>query len=146
MLMIRWIAFLGLLAGLPGCYGYARTPEPPGRGIAIRAHLSQPQDVRLGEITANSVSRVDGEVIGLREDTLLVSAFWLRTPTGYEHMAKGQTVRIPRENVVAIEQKKFAWGRTGLLAAGIVAVGGLAKVAFDAAGGGGSGNPPPVSK
>lgn len=135
--------FVSLLLLLTGCYTYAPVPGMTlGRGTAVRARLAAPSDFRLTELTANGVVTIDGEVV--RQDTgeLVVSALWLRSQTGYEFPAAGETVTIPAERLAGIEQKRFSVARSAMVAGAGVLASVLFVAAFgtDGFGGGGGGD------
>ncbi|HEY0150609.1 MAG TPA: hypothetical protein VGB92_01350 [Longimicrobium sp.] len=142
--MVRPVAALLLsLSFLNGCFAYAPmngvSPQP---GARVRVQLREPQQVRLGELTANDVMSLIGEVVTEDSSQLVLSALSATTRSGFEHAANGETVRVVRGNVVAVARNRVSVLRTAALA-GMVAVGGAAFVsgvrAGRASGGGGGG-------
>lgn len=122
------------------CFSYAPAPAagpPPEQGTAVRVYLSEPQDVRLTEITGNDVVRIDGEIAAADADEMVLSAWWLHARSGYEFRGQGETVRVARENVARVERKRLSYLRSG----GLVALGVLAGILFTVVevGGGGRG-------
>lgn len=123
---VRPVAVLLLVVFvLNGCYTYVPTQEIPDRGARVRVQLSQPQDVRLSEVTANDVVTISGEVARLDSSAVVLSAYVLRSASGYENVARGESVGILRENIAAIRQSRIS----PLNTAGLVAVGILIAVA-----------------
>lgn len=145
--MVRPVAALLLSTSfLNGCFAYAPTngvaPQP---GARVRVELREPQQVRLGELTANDVVSLIGEVVADDSTQLVLSALSATTRSGFEHAANGETVRVARGNVVAVARNRVSVLRTAALA-GMVAVGGAAFVsgvragrASNGGGGGGGG-------
>lgn len=142
--MVRPVAALLLsVSFLNGCFAYAPTngvsPQP---GARVRVELREPQMVRLGELTANDVMSLIGEVVTEDSSQIVLSALSATTRSGFEHAANGETVRVPRSNVVALARNRVSVLRTAGLA-GLVAIGGAAFVSGVRAGrasnGGGGG-------
>lgn len=134
----RAAAALLLAAFLSACTTYVPAPaEPMPMGTRVRARLDRPLDVPLHDLTANNVVRVDGEVVHVDADRVVLSAFTIATSGGFELLADGQTVTIPRRDLAGLERKKVALLSTALG----VGLGVLAVVLVDAAarqfGGGG---------
>ncbi len=109
---------------LSGCYSYlpVRSGTTPGNRARVRLHLTQPQDVRLPDVTANGVTTIDGEVVRIDDENVVVSGLWVQAPSGYEQPASGATITVPRANVAAMRQKRLSPARTALLAVGTVLV------------------------
>lgn len=116
---------LGLL--LAGCYVYVPASGPePARGTAVRARLAQPVDVRMRQITANSVAVVDGEVVRFAPDTLYLSAVKLTAMAGNDFLGYGETVWVPRPAIALLEERRIDRQRTALAVAGGLVLAGLA--------------------
>ena len=92
-------------ASLGGCYKYIPAAASPERGTAVRAHLQQPLQVPLTEISANNITLVDGEVAVSARDTLYLSATRLLAPGGAEFLPRGETVALPRPALARLEQR-----------------------------------------
>lgn len=135
-------ALLAALA-LSGCYSYVPTQEVPGRGARVRVRLSQPQDVRLTEITANDVMMINGEVVRANSDTLVLSAYLLQSRSGYENFGRGETAFVPRENIVGLFENRISVIRTAGLMGAVALLGVVVGVALNNAGGSDSGDGPP---
>lgn len=142
--MVRPMAALLLsLSFLNGCFAYAPTNGvSPRPGTRVRVELREPQQVRLGELTANDVMVVIGEVVTEDSSQIVLSALSATTRSGFEHAANGETVRVARSNALAVSRNRISVLRTAGLA-GLVALGGAAFVsgvrAGRASGSGGNG-------
>ncbi len=125
-----------LLAWLPvGCYGYApltRPSAPPA--AALRVRLQTPADYRLTSVTVNDVGTVEGELVNMDDSTVVLSATRVVARSGFEHLGEHATLQVPRANIVSLEVRRLARGRTALFVGGLVAVAGITSAAF---GGGG---------
>jgi hypothetical protein len=136
-------ALIGLTL-LAGCYSYqplgSVTPE---RGAPLRVLLDPPQDARLLDYTVNAAVRIEGELIELRPDQVLLSAFGVRSTTGFEYLAQGETVELPRQSVTALEVKRVSPVKTALFAGatGVVLFSIDRLISGLRGGGGGSGGP-----
>lgn len=137
-----------LLLSLSACYTYTEPTTAPERAAAVRLRLAEPSEFRLTNLTANDVVLVDGEMIRAGSDSVLVSARWLQARSGYEFAGMGETVRVPRSNLVTLEKKRISLLKTVALAAGFVLTVGAASVLLGGVGdgGGGGGKGPPVEQ
>jgi hypothetical protein len=137
---VRRIAVVLLLIQT-GCYSYRSGSDVPlNQGTAVRAYLSTPRDFRLTDISVNNTTLVDGEVIRQAPDTLVVSAFGLRAETGYSVPGVGETLAIPNDIILRVEQKKLDPIRTGLLVGAAAAASVLLFATLDLGNLGGSGS------
>lgn len=128
------------LTVLTGCYSYVPAAQQVlARGTPVRARLSTPTDFRLTEISVNNAVTVQGEVVRQDADSLIVSAVSLRSETGREVPAAGETLAIPSARIAGVEKKRFDVLRSVAVTAAGFATTLLLFMAFDA--GGGSGGP-----
>lgn len=106
-----------------GCFVHRPvTGEPAAlRRGEVRVLLSEPGTFDLGDLTAQQVVRLDGEMIGWRGDSLSLSATQLRAYTGTEFPGQGRTVTIARDRIQALQVKRMDPWRSLLLGAGILA-------------------------
>ena len=100
-----------LLCVLPlnGCFAYVPSQGQALRqGQAVQVFLNTPQDVRLADVTANNVVRVDGEIVRLDTAQLVMSATLLTQASGIDQLGQNATVVIPRGHVDHIQEKRFS--------------------------------------
>ncbi len=139
--MIRNTLLIAAALLLSGCFAYI--PVPPGtappQGTAVRAYLSRPGDYRLTDYTANNIVQIDGEIVRVNPDTLVLSAFGLQAASGFEFLGNGETVLVPRMAVGGLERKQLSVWRSAALGAVFAAVVTLGGFALAAAGGGSEG-------
>ena len=117
----RWILALAVLPVAAGCYHYvpvAANSAP--QGTPVRARLNRMSDFELAQITVNNIDQVEGEMVRVDADALVLSATWLQAVTGNGYAGNGWTVRIPDANVAGFEQKRLSWWRTGVVFAALV--------------------------
>ena len=140
----RAVVATGLI-GLTGCYSYVPLAGSfPPRGTQVRASLSTPENVALRDVTVSNVVLLDAEVVRSDQDSLVLSAMSLRSGSGTDYPAAGETVSIPASSVQSLETRRFSPLRSSVL---IVAAGAAAALVFAALGtvdsGGGGGKPGP---
>ncbi|HYW06276.1 MAG TPA: hypothetical protein VE913_04930 [Longimicrobium sp.] len=138
-------ACLALFA-LNGCFSYVPMNGPdPLPGARVRVELRSPQQIRAGEVTANDVVSVIGEVISADTSLLVLSASQLTARSGYELSGGGETARLPRGNIVVVSQNRLSVLRTALVAGAIAVLGGTfaSQVRASRGGGGGGGGGTP---
>lgn len=124
---------------LNGCYAYRPTNELQRRASEVRLRLLAPNDFRLTHLTASDVIVVDGEVIRMEGDSVLLSARWLKARSGYEFPGSGETVGVARINVAAVEKKHISPFRTALAVGGVAVIYGLTSALVRNTGEGGGG-------
>lgn len=143
-------ACAALLAGsMPSActsYHLANPAEVP-QGAPVRAILAEPVDVPLENVTVRAAHRVDGEMVRVAGEDLLVSAYWVVGPGDAEYPARGETVALPAVGLARLERKRISWWKTGGAVAGLALGGFLVEQAltgaFGRGSGGGGGRPQP---
>jgi hypothetical protein len=124
-----------------GCYSYKPVgadeirPEP---GKQVRVHLNEPDRVRLQHITAEGVVQINGELAEWDNGEVVLSAFWLRSNTGFEHRAQGETVEVDEANIRSLEAKQINVPLSVAMVVGGVAAAVIIGSAFSAGGSGGN--------
>jgi hypothetical protein len=131
---------LVLLFSLTGCFTYVPAPIAPlERGQRVRVHLSSSEEFRLRDVTVSNVVAIKGEAVSLDPDVLALSAWELRSGTGFEHVASGETVRIQRDGIAAIERYELSTMRSALLTGGVILAGVLLGLTVSGMSSGGEG-------
>jgi hypothetical protein len=143
-------AALLCLPALNGCLSYAAISpaDVPPAPAEVQVLLTRPMDFAVTDLTVRDVVRVRGEVISADSTWLRLSAFGLRSQSGFGYQAAGETVQIPRPQVASLQRRRVDPARTGLMTAAFagatlaiaVLTGGLDL------GGGGGGRPGPVPR
>jgi hypothetical protein len=117
---MRSVSALLLCAmALSGCYSYAPvspaiTPPP---AADVRVRLSRPMDFPIRDVTVRDVVELQGEVVQAQDTSMQLSVFGLRSQTGFNSDANGETVAFPRTAVVGLSRKKLSPLRSSLFAA-----------------------------
>jgi hypothetical protein len=130
----------GLLAATlpltPGCYSYASTPgSVPEPGAQVRARLNPSGTAWLVENWGRNRNALDGLFVATESQDMVLAAWRSDLPA---LPASIDTVRIPRQHVVELQQRRLSALRTGIAAA--IGVGVVALAVSELAGiGGGSG-------
>jgi len=143
------VSVLGLAAltlALSGCYNYVvlTTPDPQP-GTRVTAELTDSGAVTLASYLGPNVSAVDGQVISLSGQDLLVSVVSVRHRDGVEDYWKGESVTVPRGDIASLRERKLAVGRSAFVIGGGVGAAVALLRAFGVVGSGSSpgGQPPP---
>lgn len=123
---------------LGGCFAYVPARTEPAPGSRVRLLLNQPQEIRAGDLTANDVVEVTGEVISADSAAVLLSAFGMRARSGYEFVGTGETARVPRLNIAGVQQNRISPLRTAAIAALAVAAGAVFVSQVQSSRGGGT--------
>ena len=134
-----------MLAALSGaCYSYRPLEAPvPRVGAEVRAQLSDPISVQVGDVTLNGVNLVEGRVYRAQADSVMVYGDWLYTSVGSRYSANGGALLLNRERIGSLQVRRLSAARSGV--AGAVAVGVvvlLFRLVESALGGSGGGGPP----
>lgn len=128
---------MATLCVLTGCYHYvplADQKKPVARATQLRVRMTTGHDVRLEQITVNDAVEVDGELIRMDADSILLSATKVVDRAGYEHVGDGQTVRLARDAVYQVEERRVSVVRSLLAAGTVVALGTATGVAVNQGG------------
>jgi hypothetical protein len=136
-------ALVGMLA-LSACYTYRplATPEP-SPGDRVSAQLTTEGSRELAGQIGPEVLHVEGEVLEVDSVGLSLQVREIESYRGIRSGWAGERLRVPRQAVAGMQQRKLSVGGTGLLA-GVLTVGLYA--AYRVLGGpglfeGGKGNP-----
>ena len=120
-----------------GCYNYRPLTTPtPEAGAYIAVTLSDAGSEALARYLGPSVYVVRGRCVSSNEQGLLVSVASVETKRGVETSWAGETVMLPADAVVSLDERRLSKGRSLLLAG--VGAGGLVatSLAFSLIGGG----------
>jgi hypothetical protein len=125
---------------LGACFEYAPVApaSAPPQAAEVRVRLSRPMDFPIHDVTVRDVVELQGEVVQAQDTSMQLSVFGLRSTTGYNVDANGETVSFPRQSVVGLAQKRISPVRSALFAAILVA--GAVAVRATGIGGDASGN------
>ncbi len=144
------VTMLFALCLTAGCYNYAplATPSPePGTDLAVT--LTDAGSVELARYLGPSVMVVRGRFVGHSEQGLQLSVASVELVRGDELPWQGETVTLPPGDIASLEVRRFAHGKTYLLAGGSVAALVVTVGTFQVIGGGtflGIGGPPQPGK
>ncbi len=139
-MIVRILAGLLLTAQLGGCYAYSAAGAPPVPGEPVRARLTPGGTVWLAQNFGRNRDALDGSFV--REDSAgFVFSTWRSDLPGRTAFSTSiDTLRIPREHVAAIEERRLSVGRTAVAAAAATGLVILAISALSGAGGDGDDN------
>jgi hypothetical protein len=119
-------ALLLCTLALGGCYSYAPVAPAsvPPPATPVRVRLSRPMDFPISNVTVRDVVELQGEMVQAQDTSMQLSVFGLRSQTGYDVDAAGETVSFPRTAVVGLAQKRISPLRSGIFAL-LIAAGGI---------------------
>lgn len=121
-----------------GCYRYSPiSAAQPALGTEIRVELTDAGAVSLGPVLGNRIELVDGRVVSVADSGLTLSVSGTTDRLGIETTWKGEQVTVPQSAVASLTRRTLDRNRSyvaGGIAAGLVAIAG---VAFNIAGDGG---------
>ena len=114
---------LSVAVSLMGCYTYrplsTTLPEP---GTRVSAQLSGSGSQELAGQIGSDVLHVEGEVIDADSAGLDLVVLEIESFRGIRSDWKGEQVRLPRESVVGMQERRLSIGGTGLMG-GVMAAG-----------------------
>lgn len=145
MYSLRLAGLAGVSALLVGCYTLqptgGATPEP---GTMVALDINDVGRVALGGAMGPEIGQIEGRLLSVDSTQFRVAVSAIHLLRGGEQTWSGEDVRINREYVSFIQERKFSAGRT--VALGAVGVGGVAFFVTRSIVGGGSESPqkPPV--
>lgn len=137
---LRLAGLAGASALLVGCYTLqptgGATPEP---GTNIALDINDAGRVALGGSMGPEIGQIEGRLLSADSTEFRVAVSAIHLLRGGEQSWSGEDVRIKREYVSFIQERKFSAGRT--LALGAVGVGGVAFFVTRSIVGGGTESP-----
>lgn len=123
------------------CYAYQPMTRPtPKAGTEVRATVSTPFNLQVGDVTIQDIDRVEGLVQYASGDSLLVSGSWLYTQLGSRYAANGSVLFIDRPRLKVLEVRRLSPARTGLASVATVGIVAALFAGVQQALGGGSGS------
>src|SRR3954469_6690982 len=121
---------------LTGCYTYRPLQDPaPEAGHRVSAQLTTEGSRELTGQIGPEILHVEGQVVSADADGLDLDVLEIESVRGIRSDWHGEHVRLPRQAVAGLQERKLSVGGSALL--GGVIVGGL-YAAYRLFGGGGS--------
>jgi len=117
MLTMRLRSFLPLpFIVCLGCYTYRPLPSPElPVGSRVSVQLTDDGTRELGGLIGPSIEHVEGDVLEVDSTALQLSVRQVETQRGISSNWNGERVRIPRRDVVGVQQRRFSVGGSALL-------------------------------
>ena len=105
------------------CYQYSSAnPAPISTGTWVRIQLIRAADQRSVARYGEPVQFLEGKFVAATTDSLTIAVERVTQPDGYSHGWAGEQIRIPRNEIIGIEQETFAPLRTAGAAAGVAVI------------------------
>ncbi|SRR6266550_6266912 len=139
-------AAAALLGVLSGCYNYLPLTTPaPHAGIRVTADLTDSGTSVLAPYLGPGVRSVDGQLVRLTDQELVLAVVATRNRDGIEHYWNGEAVTLPRSDVAGLRERRLATARTIVFVSGGVggAIALLGAFGVINAGGSSTSTPPP---
>lgn len=133
-----------LLLFVHGCTTFQPVAGDPVLGQRIRTQLTAEGQLRHARVTGVARTSLDGDVLSLESEALLLQVPIPGIDPGLHRSAKvADTLRVLRADVTSIDVQRFSPTRTGLLAGGVAVAGALAVVLAGTVGGSDGGDDGP---
>jgi hypothetical protein len=119
---VALLAAWGCIVACTGCFSYLEVPSTDlAPGTRVRAHLSTAGQVRLGPLLGSPQPEIEGEVVEVDPESLLLLARVgvASTPTGI--FLERQRLHIEQTEIVRLEARRLERNKTAaisVLAAG----------------------------
>jgi hypothetical protein len=94
----------------------------PQAGAQVALEVTDEGRVALNEKIGPGVVRLEGTLAGVEGDELLVDASAVRQVRGYITDLGGVRVRLPKNYVTRMDERRFSKSRTLMVVGGVVAV------------------------
>ncbi len=118
-----------------GCYTFAAVQGAPPVGADVRATVNDEQALRLGRQTGDLSQTVEGRVVSVTDDSLVVSVVTFRAQSAISGSRQlRQSLTIPRSGLEQLAIREVSTWRSGAL--GVLAATGVAMVINQVAAGG----------
>jgi hypothetical protein len=115
---------LGLAAMLTACYTYRPSDGPvPAVGSHVSLELSAEGTSALARELGPNPARVDGVLLGVDSIGPRLAVHAVENGRGEQARWNGEQVRVPRQLIAVVEERRLSMPQTGVLAG--LAVGGL---------------------
>jgi hypothetical protein len=115
---------LGLAAMLTACYTYRPSDGPvPAVGSHVSVQLNNEGTSALARELGPNPARVDGVLLGVDSIGPRLAVHDVENGHGEQARWNGEQVRVPRQLIAAVEERRLSITQTGVLAG--LAVGGL---------------------
>ena len=107
---------------LSGCYTYGDVQTPaPELGKPMRVALTLTGGDSLARWLGPNVATIDGRLVQDSPTSYEIGVNSVVMHSGMEQYWKGETVTIPKGLIASIQERKFSWAKTGLLAGVVIA-------------------------
>jgi hypothetical protein len=117
------------------------TEATPGKPVRVQLTLTGGDS--LARFVGPDVASIDGRLVIAADTGIEVGVKQVTMHGGLEQYWKGETVEIPKQYVSAIQERKFSWAKTGLLAGVVILLAaslkGTGALGSSGSGGGGGG-------
>ena len=110
---------------LGGCYTYTPVSTLPEPGTQLALELNDQGRVGLASSVGHEIARVEGSLVDGSDTAFVVRVSNVLALNGRKTMWGGDTVKLRREYVKGVRERKLAKRRTALFAAGVAVLAGV---------------------
>lgn len=140
---IRMVALGALLSLGSGCYTY-QVVQQPRSGAEVRAVLTVEGAVRQSERLGQPIRSLSGRFVAGDDARLHLDVITGQSRGTFNDIVLRDTLAVPRDQIVALEEREVSWIRTALVgvaaaAVAVVAIGSVTSGGGDIEGGSGPG-------
>jgi hypothetical protein len=122
--MKRWISMAAIAVLMAGCYSLQPALGPaPKNGDQVAFDITDLGRVFLGGAMGPEIDQVEGRLLDQENGDYILGVTSVKTLRGGVQVWSGERVRIEKQHVARMYERRFSRGRT--MALGVVGVGGL---------------------
>ena len=126
MTLLRRAALLAVAVGMStACYSY-RPIEQPRPGSAVRASLTVEGAVRQSEFLGEPIRSLTGKFVTTDAAGVHLDIITGASRGTFNDIVLRDTLAIPTNQIVVMEERELSWIRTGVLTVGAAIVAGVA--------------------
>jgi hypothetical protein len=113
---------LVLVGWMTGCYTFVPlVGQDPAPGEEVRLRLAAPAAQELSERMGVPVRSVEGPLVGIGPDSLVVNAGWGALYSGTVFEGRRDTLQFHRSQVLEVDRKELSRTRSAIVGAALIA-------------------------
>lgn len=117
-------AVMALVFLVGGCFQYTplESVSQVRDGMLVRAHLSEPRELEVGDLIFPRVVMAEGDILRAENDSLVIGVGGVLQEAGIRRTTPRLLLGFDHRQIQRVEQKTMNLGRTALVVGGIGAV------------------------
>jgi hypothetical protein len=133
---------LAAVHAVTACRVYVPLAQPPPPGGRIVVDLTDAGARELADRIGAGAAAVEGDLVEATDSTLGLNVRTVRKRNGVESFWSGEPVRVPRQFVAHLGERRLSRGRTALAIGALFAAAGVLAVVVGSGGGQATGRGP----